>query len=82
VDGTYVYVADSSTHKVKVWTKTGTFVLAFGGRGTALGKMITPQGLDLASGSACTGGSPCLYVAEQSAAGSNSDRVQEWSLAG
>ena len=82
VDGTYVYVADSSTHKVKVWTKTGTFVLAFGGRGMALGKMITPQGLDLASGSACTGGSPCLYVAEQSAAGSNSDRVQEWSLAG
>jgi tripartite motif-containing protein 71 len=82
VDGTYVYVADSPQHKVKIWTKTGAFVTSFGGRGTELGKMITPQGLDLASGAACTGGSPCLYVAEQSAAGSNSDRVQEWSLSG
>src|SRR5207253_8514418 len=29
VDANNVYVADVDTHKVKVWTKTGQFVMAF-----------------------------------------------------
>jgi DNA-binding beta-propeller fold protein YncE len=82
VGARYVYVADTSRHTVKVWTKSGVFVTAFGGRGKKLGKMIKPQGLELATGPRCTGGSPCLYVSEQSTAGVNSDRIQEWSLSG
>jgi DNA-binding beta-propeller fold protein YncE len=71
-DGTYVYVADTSTHKVKVWTDPatgdGTFVMAFGGRGTAAGKFIQPDGLYL-------GPSGTLYIADE-----GNDRISEWSV--
>ena len=71
-DGTYVYVADTSMHKIKVWTDPatgdGTFVMAFGGRGTGPGKFIQPDGLDL-------GPSGTLYIVDE-----GNDRISEWSV--
>ena len=46
-DAHFVYVADTAANKVKVWTKGGTFVTAFGGYGKTLGKMRSPEGLDI-----------------------------------
>jgi tripartite motif-containing protein 71 len=47
VDGQYVYVTDTKAHKIKIWTKGGTFVRAVGGGGKTLGRMFGPQGMDL-----------------------------------
>jgi DNA-binding beta-propeller fold protein YncE len=47
VDANFVYVADKTANKVKVFTKAGQFVLAFGGGGKGLGRMQGPVGLDL-----------------------------------
>jgi sugar lactone lactonase YvrE len=68
VDATQVVVADVDTHKVKVWTKDGQFLFAFGGGGSELGKMFNPHGLDLTPGGR-------LYVVEQTG-----ERVQEFAL--
>ncbi len=57
VDATHVYVADTNANQIKVWTKTGTFVGAFGGGGTALGRLRAPMGLDILG--------DMLYVAER-----------------
>jgi DNA-binding beta-propeller fold protein YncE len=67
-DGTQVYVADQAANKVKVWTKTGTFVTAFGGGGTGLGRLQGPIGLDLTP-------SGRLYVTEMSG-----ERIQEFAV--
>ena len=69
VDADFVYVADSSNNRIKVWRKAGTFVGAFGGPGTALGSFNAPWGMDLsASGTS-------LYVAEM-----NGERIQEFAV--
>ncbi len=58
VDAERVYVADTPTHKVKVFNKaTGAFVLKIAQRGTALGKLLQPDGLALYGGR--------LYVCEE-----------------
>ena len=68
VDANNVYVADVDTHKVKVWTKAGQFVMAFGGGGTSPGRMLNPHGMDLTAAGR-------LYVVEQTG-----ERVQEFSV--
>ena len=45
VDSTRVYVADKAKHKIKVWTKDGTFVGAYGVMGTGNGQFDNPMGL-------------------------------------
>ena len=52
----------------KSLTKTGQFVMAFGGGGTALGKMFNPHGMDLTAAGR-------LYVVEQTG-----ERVQEFAV--
>lgn len=47
VDGTYVYVADQSANRVKVFSRAGEFLTSFGGGGNGLGRMQGPMGLDL-----------------------------------
>ena len=68
VDTNFVYVADQSANKVKVWTRGGTFVTAFGGGGSGLGRMFAPIGLDLTPAGR-------LYVTEFTG-----ERVQEFVL--
>jgi DNA-binding beta-propeller fold protein YncE len=68
VDANNVYVADVDTHKVKVWTKAGTFVTAFGGGGSGLGRLLNPHGMDLTPAGR-------LYVVEQTG-----ERVQEFAV--
>ena len=68
VDANNVYVADVDTHKVKVWTKAGQFVMAFGGGGKTLGKMLNPHGMDITPAGR-------LYVVEQTG-----ERVQEFAV--
>ena len=69
VDADFVYVADTQSNKIKVFDKTtGASVIAFGGTGTTLGKMVQPQGLDL-------GPNGTLYVMEL-----GTERIQKWSL--
>lgn len=68
VNGTNVFVADVDTHKVKVWTKSGQFVMAFGGGGSGLGRMLNPHGMDLTPAGR-------LYVVEQTG-----ERAQEFSV--
>ena len=45
VDSTRVYVADKAKHKIKVWMKDGTFVGAYGVKGTGNGQFENPMGL-------------------------------------
>jgi sugar lactone lactonase YvrE len=67
----YLFIADSQTHQIKIWTDPGpgtgtaTFVMTYGSRGTASGQFIQPQGLDLSSDG------QLLYVSEQ-----GTDRIQ------
>jgi tripartite motif-containing protein 71 len=58
VYGDNVYVADVDTHKIKVWSKTGEFVTAFGGGGKTPARMLNPHGMDVTPDG-------LLYVAEQ-----------------
>lgn len=67
-DAHFVYVADTNANKVKVWTKSGTFVTAFGGYGKPLGKMRSPEGLDIDKNGH-------LLVAEEVG-----ERIQEFAL--
>ena len=68
IDADFVYVGDSFANMIKVWRKDGTFVGAFGGPGTALGRFNVPWGMDLSP----TGS---LYVVEV-----NGERVQEFAV--
>jgi DNA-binding beta-propeller fold protein YncE len=65
--GDYVFVsdADPSANKIKVWSKQGTFVTAYGGGGTALGRFQSPKGMDMTPNGH-------LYAVEHSG-----ERVQE-----
>jgi sugar lactone lactonase YvrE len=47
VSGNYLLVADTKLHKLRVYTKGGSFVGAFSGGGSKLGRMFGPQGMDL-----------------------------------
>ncbi|HEY3240864.1 MAG TPA: NHL repeat-containing protein, partial [Acidimicrobiia bacterium] len=69
-DSQRVYVADQTANKIKVWTKAGAFVGAFGGGGTGLGRFKGPMGLDLTPAGR-------LYVTEMSG-----ERVQEFAVTG
>ncbi len=57
VDAERIYVADTPTHKIKVFTKKGVAVTAIGQRGTGPGKIIEPDGISLYKGK--------LYVCEE-----------------
>ena len=70
VDANYVYVADQTANKVKVFSKTGDFLLAFGGGGKGLGRMQGPAGLDI-------GPDGHLYVTEFTF---GNERVQEFAI--
>lgn len=67
-DSGYLYVALSSVNEVAQYTRAGTLVGTFGGAGTTIGKMRTPQGLAVGPGGK-------LYVVEE-----NTDRVSQWSV--
>jgi tripartite motif-containing protein 2/3/tripartite motif-containing protein 71 len=64
LDGNYVFISDTATHNIKIWTKQGQFVEAYGGFGTALGKFKGPYGMAFAPDGN-------LYVMEQ-----QNDRIQ------
>ncbi len=65
-DAGYLYIALASSNDVGQYTRSGTLVSTFGGAGTTLGKMRTPQGLTF-------GPNGNLFVVEE-----NTDRVSEW----
>jgi DNA-binding beta-propeller fold protein YncE len=67
-DGARVYVADQSASRIKVWTKAGSFVGAFGTSGSGLGALRAPMGLDLTTAGR-------LYVTEF-----GGERVQEFAI--
>jgi streptogramin lyase len=67
-DSGYLYVALSSVNEVAQYTRAGKLVGTFGGYGTKVGNMETPQGLSF-------GPSGALAVVEE-----NNDRVSEWSV--
>ena len=52
-----IYVADTPTHSVKVYSKTGTFVTKISQRGTAKGRLLGPDGIIVDKGR--------LYVMEE-----------------
>ena len=61
----YVFVSDATANTIKIWTKQGVFVTAYGGGGTALGRFQAPKGMDMTPDGR-------LYVVEHSG-----ERVQE-----
>ncbi len=67
-DQNYVYVADAGDSQIKVWTKSGLWVGAFGAPGRALGQMLGPHGIEI-------GPDGNLYVDEQ-----NGERVSVWQI--
>jgi sugar lactone lactonase YvrE len=67
-DAGFLYIALSSTNTVAQYTRSGSLVSTFGGAGSTLGKLRTPQGLSFGPGGK-------LYVVEQ-----NNDRVSEWTV--
>jgi tripartite motif-containing protein 71 len=56
-DAERIYVADTPTHSVKVYTKAGVFVTKIGSRGTVKGKLLMPDGIAVDKGK--------LYVMEE-----------------
>ena len=66
-DAERLYIADTASHKVKIFTKNGAFVTLFGSRGTGKGKFIQPDGVALYNGR--------LFVAEE-----GTERVSVWNL--
>src|SRR5580704_3391403 len=68
LDGNYVLVSDTATNDIKIWTKQGQFVEAYGGFGTALGDFAGPYGMAFAPDGN-------LYVMEQ-----QNDRIQVLSV--
>ena len=67
-DAGFLYIALASSNTVAQYTRSGTLIGTFGGAGTTLGKLRTPQGLAF-------GPNGHLYVVEQ-----NNDRVSEWAV--
>ena len=67
-DANYLYAALSSVNEVAEYTRAGTLIGTFGGAGTKVGQMRTPQGLAFGPGGK-------LYVVEE-----NNDRVAEWTV--
>lgn len=67
-DAGYLYIAFSSINEVGQYTRGGTLVGTFGGPGTKVGKMRTPQGLAF-------GLDGNLYVVEE-----NTNRVSIWAV--
>jgi DNA-binding beta-propeller fold protein YncE len=67
-DAGYLYIALSSSNTVAQYTRSGALVSTFGGAGSTLGKLRTPQGLAFGPGGK-------LYVVEQ-----NNDRLSEWTV--
>jgi tripartite motif-containing protein 71 len=68
VDANYIYVADTNANRVKIFTKSGTFVGATLGGGTAPGRMLGPIGMDMTANGH-------IYVTEQ-----GGERVQEFAV--
>ncbi len=66
-DAERIYVADTPSHKIKVFTKNGDFVMAIGQRGTGKGRFIEPDGIALYNGR--------LYVCEE-----GNERISVWNL--
>lgn len=64
----YLYIALSGVNQVAEYTRSGTLEGTFGGAGTKVGQMRTPQGLAFAPDGN-------LYVVEE-----NNNRVSEWSV--
>ena len=69
VDANYVYVADTNANRVKIFTKSGTYVGSTPGGGKTPGRMLQPIGMDMTAAGR-------IYVAEQ-----GGERVQEFSVA-
>jgi tripartite motif-containing protein 71 len=69
VDASRVYVADKGAHRIKVWTKSGSFEGAYGAKGTGPGQFDEPMGLALAPNGN-------LLVLE-----AGNERIQELSIA-
>jgi tripartite motif-containing protein 71 len=67
-DSGYLYVALSSASEVAEYTRAGTLVGTFGGYGSKVGQMRTPQGLAFGPGGD-------LYVVEN-----DNSRVSQWSV--
>jgi sugar lactone lactonase YvrE len=68
VDANYVYVADTNANRVKIFTKSGTFVGSTPGGGKAPGRMLQPIGMDMTPNGH-------IYVAEQ-----GGERIQEFAV--
>jgi DNA-binding beta-propeller fold protein YncE len=68
IDTNYVYVALSSSNEVAQYNRSGTLLGVFGGAGTPVGQMRTPQGLAF-------GPDGDLYVVEM-----NNNRVSQWQV--
>ena len=60
-------MTDARANQIKVWTKSGRFVGAFGGGGSGLGRMRAPMGMDRAG--------RLLYVAERTG-----ERIHVWRI--
>lgn len=67
VNGTHVFVSDTKTHKIHVFTKAGAYVASTIGGGTAIGRTLGPMGMDLVGDR--------LWVAE-----ATGNRVQEFRI--
>jgi tripartite motif-containing protein 71 len=65
-----VYVVDADRNRIVVFDRTGAFVAEVGSGGSTLGRMLRPQGLELAPNGR-------LYVVEQLG-----ERVQEYRVTG
>ena len=64
----YLYIALSSANQVAEYTRSGTLLGTFGGAGSKVGQMRTPQGLAF-------GPDGKLYVVEE-----NNNRVSQWTV--
>jgi DNA-binding beta-propeller fold protein YncE len=67
-DSGHLYIALASVNQVAEYTRSGTLEDTFGGAGTKVGQMRTPQGLAF-------GPDGHLYVVEE-----NNNRVAQWSV--
>ena len=67
-DSGHLYIALASVNQVAEYTRSGTLEGTFGGAGTKVGQMRTPQGLAF-------GPDGHLYVVEE-----NNNRVAQWSV--